>query len=275
MARHDPRNRTVYWNDRHMPGLSLMCADFTTHSYPPHVHEAFVVAVTEDGGAEVKSRGQVGQAHAACLYAFNPAEPHSGWMGASPRWRYRGFYLPHQAIRSLASGLGIEAVPYFMRNDFTDPDLIAAFLALHRRLQADGDPMAGREALLAAFAALFDRHGSGGERPEAAPADRALFVRVRQDMLEQSAEPLTLDRLGAPFGLTEFQLIGLFNRVAGISPYAYLTQLRLNAACRLLKRQTPIADVALAAGFYDQSALTKHFKRCYGITPLQFARAAA
>ena len=33
---------------------------------------------------------------------------------------------------------------------------------------------------------------------------------------------------------------------------------------------------ALWAGiFYDQSALNKHFKRCYGITPRQLARAAA
>jgi AraC-like DNA-binding protein len=37
----------------------------------------------------------------------------------------------------------------------------------------------------------------------------------------------------------------------------------------------PIAQTAAATGFYDQSALTRHFKRCYGITPLQFARAAA
>ena len=275
MARHDPHNRTVYWNDRHIPGLSLMCADFTTHSYPPHVHEAFVVAVTEDGGAEVKSRGQVGQAHAACLFAFNPAEPHSGWMGASPRWRYRGFYLPQRAIHALAAGLGIERIPYFTRNDFADPDLIAAFLSLHRRLQADDDPLEGREALLSAFGMLFDRHGSGGERAEAAPADRVLFERIRREMTERAAEPLTLDQLGLRFGLTEFQLIGLFNRVAGITPHAYLTQIRLNAACRMLKQQKAIADVALASGFYDQSALTKHFKRCYGITPLQFAKAAA
>ena len=36
-----------------------------------------------------------------------------------------------------------------------------------------------------------------------------------------------------------------------------------------------LADVATGVGFYDQSALNKHFKRCYGITPTQFARAAA
>jgi AraC-like DNA-binding protein len=54
-----------------------------------------------------------------------------------------------------------------------------------------------------------------------------------------------------------------------------LTQVRLNIACRHLRHARPIAQVATDVGFYDQSALTKHFKRCYGITPLQFTRAAA
>ena len=51
MARIDPRNVTRYWWDRHLPGLSLLHADFTTHEYPPHTHEALVVAVTEQGGS--------------------------------------------------------------------------------------------------------------------------------------------------------------------------------------------------------------------------------
>jgi AraC-like DNA-binding protein len=41
-----------------------------------------------------------------------------------------------------------------------------------------------------------------------------------------------------------------------------------------MRRGVSIAEAALAAGFYDQSALTNHFKRAYGITPLQWARAA-
>jgi AraC-like DNA-binding protein len=40
-----------------------------------------------------------------------------------------------------------------------------------------------------------------------------------------------------------------------------------------MRRGTPIAEAAAAVGFYDQSALTRHFKRSYGITPLQYARA--
>jgi AraC-like DNA-binding protein len=88
------------------------------------------------------------------------------------------------------------------------------------------------------------------------------------------SENLGLDELARAAGLTKFQLIGLFKRAIGLTPHAYLVHVRLNAACRLLKRGLPLAESALAAGFCDQSALTKHFKRCYGITPLQFAAAA-
>jgi AraC-like DNA-binding protein len=58
-----------------------------------------------------------------------------------------------------------------------------------------------------------------------------------------------------------------------MTPHAYLTQIRLGAACHHLRRSRPIADAAAAAGFYDQSALTRHFKRAYGMTPLQYVHA--
>jgi len=50
VARVDPRNRSVYWNDARIVGLSCLCADFTDHAYSPHSHDALVVAVTEAGG---------------------------------------------------------------------------------------------------------------------------------------------------------------------------------------------------------------------------------
>jgi AraC-like DNA-binding protein len=274
MARVDPRNITQYWWDRHVPGLSLMRADFTTHEYPPHTHQAFVVAVTEQGGSVIKSRGRVEEAHRSALFVFNPAEPHAGWMGWSRLWRYRSLYLTQSAIDRVAAELGIETVPYFTQNIFRDADLIEGFLALHRALEEDRDAFRERELLVGTFGQLFQRHGSGGERIEAAPGDQALLQAAIDHMRACHAEGLRLEDIAEPVGLTAFQLIGLFRRATGLTPHAYLTQIRLNAACRGLRRGLPIADVAAGAGFYDQSALTRHFKRCYGITPRQFAKAA-
>jgi len=275
MPRTDPRNVTQYWWDRRTPGLSLMCADFTTQEYPPHTHDGFVIAVTETGGSVIKSRGVIEEAHTSTLFVFNPAEAHAGWMGRSERWRYRSFYLTQSAIDAVARGLGIDAVPYFTRNRFGDADLVDSFLALHRALQDGQDLFQERELLFSTFGHLYQRHGSGGGRIDPPPRDRAL-IRLAIDLVhDRHAHDLRLEDLSAAVGLTPFQLIGLFKRGVGLTPHAYLTQVRLRRACHYLRRGMPIAQVAAATGFYDQSALNRHFKRCYGITPLQFARAAA
>ena len=55
---------------------------------------------------------------------------------------------------------------------------------------------------------------------------------------------LHLEDLAAEVGLTTFQLIGLFKRTVGLTPHAYLTQVRLNMACRRLRHAPVLADVA-------------------------------
>jgi AraC-like DNA-binding protein len=195
-------------------------------------------------------------------------------MGWSRRWRYRGLYLTLPAIQEVAKGLGIEAVPYFTQNMLGDVDLIDAFLTLHRALEDGRDAMRERELLVGSFGRLFRRHGSDGSRIAPPPGGREPLAKAIEIMRARYAEELGLGEMAAAAGLTIFQLIGLCKRMTGLTPHAYLTQMRLYAACRHLRLGLPISEAALLAGFYDQSALTKHFKRHYGITPRQFASAA-
>jgi AraC-like DNA-binding protein len=274
LARVDRRNTTRYWNDPHLAGLSCLCADFTAHDYAPHSHEALVVAVTEVGGSEFRSRGEVNEASSSALLVFNPTEPHSGRMARSARWRYRGLYLTETALESLSETLGVDTVPYFTANVFRDIDLIEAFLDLHRALQQGTDAFLACEHLVGSLGRLFRRHGSKGERIPVASRDRGAVASIQALMQDRYGEQLTLEAMGRIVDLTPFQLIGLFKRTVGLTPHAYLTQVRLKAAIREMRRGANIAESALAAGFYDQSALTNHFKRAYGITPLQWVRAA-
>jgi AraC-like DNA-binding protein len=275
----DGHNRTDYWWDPHVPGLSLLRADFTRHDFAAHTHDAFVIALTEAGGARFASRGLIGAMAPATLFVSNPEEPQAAWMGDNPRWRYRSIYLTRRAIDVVARALGVEHVPYFTRNLFADGDLIARFARLHRALQhrrgpGGRDDFRTHELLIGTLGTLFARHGSGAARIAAAPRDRALVDRAVALMRAHCDADLRLDALAHATGLTSFQLIGLFKRTVGLTPHAYLVDIRLGRACRELRLGRPLADSALAAGFYDQSALTRHFKRRYGITPRQFAAAA-
>jgi len=275
VARVDAKNRTKYWWDHHVSGLSLMCADFTTHEYTAHTHDALVIAITELGGAHIKSKGVIEPVFPSGLFVSNPEEVQSSWMGESRRWRYRSMYLTRPAMDMVARGLGIDATPHFTTSFLIDVDLSARFASLHRALETTGDQFLEHELLISAFSQLFFRYGSGGDRIEKIPDAPAVVRKIADVMQARLADGLLLDNLATAANLTVFQLIGLFKRTLGVTPHAYLTNVRLNAACRQLRLGRPIADAAVAAGFCDQSALTKHFKRCYGITPLQFAKAAA
>ena len=141
MARVDTRNSARFWRDPQLPGLSCLAADFTTHAYPPHSHDAFVIAVTEVGGSQFKSRGRTEEAKSSVLLVFNPDEPHSGTMGRSDRWRYRGLYVTAPAVDAVKQSLGLQQTPYFVENTFRDRELIDSFLALHRALDQHGDTL--------------------------------------------------------------------------------------------------------------------------------------
>jgi AraC-like DNA-binding protein len=267
------QNAARYWLDPATDGLSLLSADFTTHEYPTHIHEALLIAVTEHGGSEITAGAGPDEFHSQALLVVNPTEPHSSRMNYSHRWLYRSFYLEEAALEHVMLGLGIDDLPSFSRNIIHDRDLVSDFLRLHRALDGpSGDHLRQSELLVSSFGRLVRRHGGSGGRPAAAPRDQVLLRLVMELMRGRYAERLTLAALASAAGLTQFQLIGLFRRGVGMTPHAYLTQVRLGAARRGLAAGLPIALAASTAGFYDQAALTSCFRRSLGITPLQFAR---
>ena len=268
------RDRTRFWHARALPGLSCLEASFTTQRFPPHAHDAVVIAVTSAGGAAYASRGQHGEADPSVLLVFNPAEPHAGHMGRSTSWQYRALYLGEEAIRELLRTLGRTALPGFMTNAVADPQLIASFTRAHRELDVNGDPALAREALIDACGRLFDRYAANAAPRRVSRIDRAPVDAVLATIRDRFRERLTVDELAAAVGLSPFQLIRQFKRVTGMPPHAHLLRARLHEAIRQLKHGAALIDAADAAGFYDQSAMTNAFRRTYAITPGQFARAA-
>jgi AraC-like DNA-binding protein len=65
----------------------------------------------------------------------------------------------------------------------------------------------------------------------------------------------------------------VFKASVGDTPHRYVTRLRIERACLLLRDQRqPLIDVALACGFCDQGHMTRVFNQHLGITPGHFRR---
>jgi len=279
MAREAPENHCDVWGDSALPGLVLLRAHLTDHEFTPHVHDELVIAVTEQGGAEFDSRGVRDLAEVGTTLVFNPGEPHAGRLGRSARWRYRAFYLDERALERLADGLEVskEALPGFCVNKLDDPALGRVLRGLHTASEADAGaaPLGRQCGLLRAMAELYGRYGSPRPRVRSLGDERSRIARVSDYMQAHFAEAITLDDLSAIAGISAFHLARSFKKEVGLPPHVYLTQLRLQQAKRLLARGLGQAETAAAVGFYDQPALSRHFKKIFGVTPGQYAKAVA
>lgn len=81
----------------------------------------------------------------------------------------------------------------------------------------------------------------------------------------------SLNEVAAAAGVHPSTLVRVFRAHYGCSPGEYLRNTRLEAAKNALLSSTrSIADIALEAGFYDQSHFTNAFRRYTGMTPARF-----
>lgn len=92
-------------------------------------------------------------------------------------------------------------------------------------------------------------------------------------MERRLAEPLTVADLAAETGLSPSRLHAAFRTATGQGPAACLADLRLDRAVDLLGQgRLGIAEIALACGYAEQSALTRALRRRRGVTPGQLRR---
>jgi AraC-like DNA-binding protein len=96
--------------------------------------------------------------------------------------------------------------------------------------------------------------------------------RARDYLHSHMHQDIGLDDLAQAVGIDRFRLSRAFKAAFGLAPHAYLIQLRLTRARRLLARGELPVDVAATLGFADQSHLGRWFQRAYRMTPADYRR---
>jgi AraC family transcriptional regulator len=241
-------------DDRYAPGTCL----------PRHCHEhAYFCLVRrgsyrEEYGIRHRSVGPLtltyhppGEWHAEQIgadevWSFNvdvdPGWPAGGGMPLDRPFDARGGPLVELAVRLFAE---------FSRPDAASP-LIIEGLALE---------LLGRVARAA--------------RPAHAGGPPAWLACARDRLADRCADPPSLGELAAEAGVHPGHLAAAFRRHFGCTAGDFARRQRVLLACRQLTAgDRPLAEVALLAGFADQSHFTRTFKRHLGVTPAAFRRAA-
>lgn len=230
-----------------------------------HVHDTPSLCILVAGAYEESIRGRRDQ-HVPGSLSFCPAqEPHSQRIGRSGATKLiliparAGLdFLSAQARLEDAPAIRCEAAPAIGRR-------MMAELSVNDEFSAIAVEGLGHE-LLAVL-------GRSVARDLDLPAR---WLRDARDyMAAHACEPLSPSVIAAAVGCDPVRLSRSFRRAFGHTIGHHQRKLRVAAASELLCRtRMPLAEVAQACGFHDQSHLTRVFKAETGCTPAAFRRGA-
>jgi methylphosphotriester-DNA--protein-cysteine methyltransferase len=92
--------------------------------------------------------------------------------------------------------------------------------------------------------------------------------------IRQREGAVSIGRLRDQTGWSKTRLTSTFVEQVGVSPKQYARVMRFSRALKLIHAEAAsIADVATAAGYYDQPHLNADFKELSGFTPTEFLHA--
>ncbi len=251
--------------------LSLAGFDVTEAWFPArevlatHTHDRACVAVMLDGSFDVRFTGKTYACSPATVFTEPAGETHANFIGS----------------------LGAHVV--VVQPDPLDTELLRPFGRLLDRVTHRHDAgMAGRASRLA--------HELGGQDDLSALAVESVALEMlvtlaRLDSAESRRPAPWLLRaqellhahfaavvraadVASAVGVHPAHLARAFRAHFKLSMGSYVRRLRLDWAARELARsETPLAALAVAAGFADQSHFTRTFKRYSGLTPMAYRRA--
>lgn len=92
-------------------------------------------------------------------------------------------------------------------------------------------------------------------------------------MQEHLAEEISLSLMSEKFNLSAQYISQLFKSEIGVNFLAYLTNIRMEQAKKLLiSTSLSIAEISEKSGYADYRVFTKVFKKAEGVTPSQYRR---
>jgi AraC-like DNA-binding protein len=255
-------------------GIEFLHASFITHAFPWHVHDYYAIGVIESGTQTFSSRGEKHQTPTRGIFAVHPDEPHTGEPATAAGFTYRTFYPSVALMRFAAAELTgkRQAEPFFRAPVIVEAALSRQLLALHRALIAPISTVEGETRLLETFVGMIARHADCRNAPRTFGQERNAIRHIRDFIDANYGQDVSLTRLAQLVGLSPYYVARVFRAEVGLPPHAYLESVRIRQAQRLLAAGMPVAEVALATGFADQSHLTHRFKRYLAVTPGQYTR---
>jgi AraC family transcriptional regulator len=227
---------------------------------PRHSHERAYFCVNF-GGTYVESYGRRRRRCQTGMLVFHPPgecheEDHHSHV-ASLNVELGGEWL--RRIAELVAPLDQPA-------EFGGDDIAAAGAEVLRELRR-----ADRHSSLAIEGLTLEILAAAARRRQVVDRSAPRWLHDARDLLDAQTGPASLHAIAAEAGVHPVHFAATFRRFLGCSVGEYQRRRRFeHARQKLADRELTLAQVAVDAGFADQSHLTRTFRRFTGMTPSRY-----
>lgn len=256
-------------------GIETIRAHFEGHAYDPHWHDSYLVGITEQGLQQFHCRRKRHVSSPGRIFLLEPGEIHDGDAPAAEGFTYLTLYLDplwlDRELRALFANTPASCQVSFAATQADDTRLATATANAFHTLHNE-ELRIVRQTALDELLSSLTRHMRWRTQMTPDPRLPRVAHTAREFLHSHTHQDIGLDDLALVTGVDRFRLTRAFKAAFGIAPHAYLIQLRLARARRLLASGQSPAEVAAALGFADQSHLGRWFQRVYRMTPAHYRK---
>jgi AraC-like DNA-binding protein len=257
-----------YWRSSAVPFVELRSTRDSVQSYKPHFHTQLSLGAVIAGQTRAHCKGHEHVLTEGDLVLIAPRAVHSCNPIAQRPRSYHMLYIDEawcqqkvRALQVLWLGTGCSVI----RN----AEMFADYLEFVASL-----PNAPASDVAARLQRLLSAVEKEAESPSLADQQNPLAESIKQALVDNILNPVSLDDLATRFSCRKETLIRVFRRAFHITPHAFLNNLRVEHAKQRLMAGEKIVDVALDLGFSDQAQLHRTFVNYTASTPGQYRRSA-
>lgn len=237
--------------------------------FPNHFHEYYVFGFIEKGCRLLNCRNKRYKIYPGDVLIFNPLDNHACAPADNNTLDWRCISIQKPVMRRMAKEItGRNILPRFSPNVVPGSDLVPVLKDLHRMILAKNRDFKKEETFYFFIEQLLTLHMEQDIKPAARIREE---IQAACDYMEKNyTDTISLDDLSHISGLNKYTLLRNFTIQRGITPYQYLSAIRVNKAKKLLETGISPLEAALRTGYTDQSHFTRFFKNFIGLTPKMY-----
>lgn len=238
-----------------------------SQKFPNHFHEYYVIGFVEQGHRCLTCNNQYFTISTGDLVIFNPFDNHACEQVDGGVLDWRSLNIDKGVLLQMVEDItGEKQLPVFSPTVIQQSEAVCTLRELHNLIMSESKDLKKEEMFFFLIEQLITEYTS----PLICSAISREINAAIEYMEQNYSKSITLNDLSIVTGLNKYTFLRSFTLQRGITPYQYLSTIRVGRAKQLLEAGVSPIQAAIQTGFSDQSHFTRFFKNFIGLTPKQY-----